>query len=68
MDIFYALILMVLGGTGVAKSVRVINQGNEYRNWQERQQQSDVYGSAQYSGNAARDAVDGRGQKRIVTR
>ena len=29
MDIIYALILMVLGGTGVAKSVRVINQGNE---------------------------------------
>ncbi|MBD3881546.1 SPFH/Band 7/PHB domain protein [Phormidium tenue FACHB-886] len=29
MDIIYALLLMVLGGTGVAKSVRIINQGNE---------------------------------------
>lgn len=29
MEGFYALVLMVLGGAGVAGSVRIVNQGNE---------------------------------------
>ncbi|HEY9643943.1 MAG TPA: SPFH domain-containing protein [Coleofasciculaceae cyanobacterium] len=29
MDVFYALILMALGGAGVAGSVKIVNQGNE---------------------------------------